>query len=164
MASKSPPSGSIDDIDVLNERIQRIPLLRLAGFADVVNRFFDIQLKDKVNWLKTFGLVLLTVRGGTAYPSELGRIMIRPSDTITRLTGELAKEGLVRRYRRGKDRRNVQIKITPEGQKYLTTILNTIENEEKLIESTMSVADLKQLETQAMMLADQIRKAIIKKD
>lgn len=135
------------EIELVANAISKSHLLRIAGFADVVDRFIDIQLKDKVNWLKTFALILLIVKGGgTLTPSELGRCMLRSADNTTKLVDALVQDGLVKRYRRSKDRRNVQIKVTPVGLSYMTKILVDVEREGKLIESSMNPDELEKLE------------------
>ena len=104
---------TLEEITLLGDKIRKSHLLRIAGFADAMNRFIDIQLRDKVNWLQTLALTILIGEGGTLTPSELGRHMLRSTDNTTKLVDTLVREGLVKRYRRGKDRRNVQVTVTP---------------------------------------------------
>ena len=117
-------------------------LIRLAGLADVIDRFIDIQLKNRVNWLKTFALIILIFEGGRLTPSELGRAMHRSKENMTKVIDTLVKEGLVKRYRGAKDRRNVRIKITPEGINYMKEILKEIKKEENLVRSWFTTKEL----------------------
>lgn len=136
-----------EEIEHLGTALRKSHLLRIAGFADAIDRFIDIQLKDKVNWLKTLALTILIGEGrGTMTPSELGRHMLRSTDNTTKLVDVLVEGGLVKRYRRGKDRRNVQIKVTPTGMSFMMQVLADIESEGKLVEASMKPAELEKME------------------
>jgi DNA-binding MarR family transcriptional regulator len=149
-----------EEIELLGNAICKSHLFRIAGFADVIDRFIDIQLKGKVNWLKTFALILLIVNGGILTPSELGRNMLRSPDNITKLVDMLVQDGLVKRYRQGKDRRSVQIKVTPSGLSFMTKTLTDVEREGKLVESSMNPVELEKLETLAETLTQQLTERI----
>jgi DNA-binding MarR family transcriptional regulator len=153
------------EIEHLGIALRKSHLLRIAGFADAIDRFIDIQLKDKVNWLKTLALTILIAEGGgTMTPSELGRHMLRSTDNTTKLVDVLVEGGLVKRYRRGKDRRNVQIKVTPAGMSFMTQVLADIESEGKLIQASMNSAELKKLETLTSTLIHQLIEEIRSRD
>jgi DNA-binding MarR family transcriptional regulator len=149
-------TATSQEIEPLGNALRKSHLLRIAGFADVIDRFIDIQLKDKVNWLKTFALTILIGEGGMLTPSELGRHMLRSTDNTTKLVDILVEGGLVKRYRRGKDRRNVQIKVTPAGLSFMTKVLADIESEGKLIQASMSPAELEKIETLTSTLIHQL--------
>jgi DNA-binding MarR family transcriptional regulator len=153
-----------EEIEHLGIALKKSHLLRIAGFADAIDRFIDIQLKDKVNWLKTFALTILIAQGGTLTPSELGRHMLRSTDNTTKLVDVLVEGGLVKRYRRGKDRRTVQIKVTPAGLSFMTQVLADIESEGKLIQASMNSAELKKLETLTSTLIHQLIEKIRSRD
>ncbi len=134
------------EVKILADTLRKTYLLRLAGLADFIGRFIDIQLKNRVNWLKIFALSLIIVGGGMATPSELGRIMLRSNENMTRLVDVLVREGLVKRYRSENDRRSVRIKLTRQGFDYVRKILVDIEKEEKLVMSWLSVSERQSLE------------------
>jgi DNA-binding MarR family transcriptional regulator len=159
-----PKSVTTEEIENLGIALRKSHLLRIAGFADAIDRFIDIQLKDKVNWLKTFALTILIAEGGTLTPSELGRYMLRSTDNTTKLVDVLVEGGLVKRYRRGKDRRNVQIKVTLAGLSFMTQVLADIESEGKLIQASMGSAELETLVTLITTLMNQLNKQIRSKD
>jgi DNA-binding MarR family transcriptional regulator len=123
-------------------RLWKTHLIRLAGLADVIDRFIDIQLRNRVNWLKTFSLIILIMEGGRLTPSELGRAMHRSKENMTRVIDTLVEEGLVKRYRGAKDRRNVSIRITRKGIDYMRGILSEIKREENLVKSWFSPDEL----------------------
>lgn len=130
------------DIIKIRKTLWKTHLIRLAGLADVIDRFIDIQFKNRVSWLKTFALIILIFEGGRLTPSELGRAMHRSKENMTRVIDALVDEGLVKRYRGVKDRRNVRIKITPEGIGYMKEILKEIKKEEGLVTSWFTPAEL----------------------
>jgi DNA-binding MarR family transcriptional regulator len=140
------------EIRLLADSITETHLLRLAGFADVIKRFIDIQLRDKINWNKTFALVILTINGGLMTPSELGRHMLRSKENITKLVDALVQEELVKRYRRGKDRRSVQIKLTADGYYQMKKIIKDVEREEKLVSSILNHVESEQLKKISLKL------------
>jgi DNA-binding MarR family transcriptional regulator len=118
---------------------------RIATFADTVDRYIDIELKDSVNWLKTFALLQLVIRGGSITPSELAKLMLRSNHSMTKLIDSLVKEGLVRRHRNGKDRRTIQVKITQEGLAEMKKIIKNIQTAEDTVESCLDKNELEQL-------------------
>jgi DNA-binding MarR family transcriptional regulator len=130
------------EIKKFRNTLWKTHLIRLAGLADVIDRFIDIQLKNRVNWLKTFSLIILIFEGGRLTPGELGHAMHRSKENMTKVIDALVKEGLVKRYRGGKDRRNVRIKITPEGINYMKQILKEIKKEENLVRSWFTPSEL----------------------
>jgi DNA-binding MarR family transcriptional regulator len=124
--------------------INKSRFTRIAIFADIVNRFIDIELKDNVNLLKTFCLIILISRGDNLTITRLGKVMLRSHHSMTILVDKMVKEGLIKRRRAEKDRRIVQLRVTPKGQDYLRKILKDINIAEKEMESCL---DAKELET-----------------
>jgi DNA-binding MarR family transcriptional regulator len=133
------------EIEYVDKIIRNIYFTRIATFADTVDRYIDIELKDKVNWLKTFALIQLILRGGSITPSELARLMLRSNHSMTKLIDSLVKEGLVRRYRNVKDRRTIQVKITQDGLASMIKIVKDIEKAEHTVDSCLDKDELKQL-------------------
>jgi DNA-binding MarR family transcriptional regulator len=140
------------EIEETREFMDESKILRLAMFADLVDRFIDIYLKGKASWLKVFSLTMLIRQGGTITPTLLGKRMRRPKDSMTKLINKLVKEGLVKRYRRGKDRRNVQIVITQEGLTYIRETLKLVREDEALINSSIDPEDMKTFTKTARIL------------
>ena len=139
-------------------------LLRLAGLSDLIDRFIDIKLKKRVNWLKTYAMIILIIEGGKLTPSELGRSLCRSKENMTNLIDALVKDGLVKRYRSGRDRRNVQIALTPDGVRYMKEVLIEIQEEEELVKSWLTPAELdavdKLIETFSFFLSGRARNSI----
>jgi DNA-binding MarR family transcriptional regulator len=121
--------------------ISQSSLLRLAGLGDLIDRFVRIKLKKRINWVKALALIYLILSGGVMTPGEMGRRLLRPKDHISRLLDRLVKDGVVTRYRKGKDRRNVEIKLTPSGLRFLGKILIQMKKEETPLESYLGDGD-----------------------
>lgn len=139
------PNVKSEEIKKIQNCLEDSCLFRMAAFADLVDRYVDIHLKANVNWLQTYALILLIIHDHNLTPSELGLIMLRPKDSITKLVGTLVKEGLVKRQRNGKDRRSFQIKLTPTGFAYITKTLEDIEPIEKRLRSSMEPSEINKL-------------------
>ena len=82
-------------LEKLHKRLEDCYLLRMAAFADIVDRYIDIYLKKSINWLKIYALIIIILNDGSLTPGELGRKMLRPKDSITKLVSVLVKDGLV---------------------------------------------------------------------
>lgn len=142
------------EINLLAGELRQSHLLRMATLADIIDRFVDIQLKNKVNWLKTFGLVVLIYNGGTITPSQMGRIMHRSNDSMTKLVDSLVRDGWVRRRRGDKDRRNVQIVLTEGGLSATREIIADIEAIDRSLESSMSTDEMDRMESVVVSLKE----------
>jgi DNA-binding MarR family transcriptional regulator len=93
-------------------------------FADSISRYASIRLSQR-DWLKVFCLLRLIRFGGCSTSSELGRRLLRPKNSMTRLLNDMTAEGLINRNDDDEDRRKIQIKITKKGLSY---ILKTIQD------------------------------------
>lgn len=124
--------------------IQNSQLLRLTGFADQIRRFASFKLKKRLSFGEMWALCALIYAGGSMTPTEMGERILRTNDHVSKLVDKMVKNGLVSRYRKGKDRRNVQIKITPSGLDFLTEILAYIKGEEIFLESCLGTGDFQQ--------------------
>ncbi|QDO92668.1 MarR family transcriptional regulator [Formosa sediminum] len=117
--------------------------------------YSNIWLKAHlVSIFKTFDIsneqfnVLRILRGKKAAPTNLQDIqdrMINKMSNTTRLVDKLILKGLVERYTCKKNRRKVDIYITPDGLKLLTAIDPIIEKAEHDLTSNLNEAELKQL-------------------
>jgi DNA-binding MarR family transcriptional regulator len=128
----------------LIQHINSFALLRLVIFADVINRFVEIELKDNINWLKTFALIILVTLGSQTL-GELAKLMQRSNHSMTSLVEGLVQDGYVKRYHPDNNRRTLQVKITPNGIQYLNHTLGELENAEKDIRSYLDKDDMEKL-------------------
>jgi DNA-binding MarR family transcriptional regulator len=97
--------------------------LRLAAarMTEPLEKF----LKTTANLTHNQYNVLRILRGSHPAPLPSGEIaerMVTRDPDITRLVDRLARRGLVRRVRSRRDRRVVEVGITPKGQEILATL------------------------------------------
>src|SRR5512135_2104596 len=118
------PTPSPDEIEKVNSKIRSLQMPRIIAFADVVNRYTEIILKNKVSWLQASALIFLITRGGSLTPSQLARIMLRSNYSITKLIDGLEKDRLVMRRPDTRDRRSITVEVTSEGLDYVTSSLS----------------------------------------
>ncbi len=72
---------------------------RLIALSDKVNRYVNVALKDKVNWLRLTTLIVLTRQGkGVITPSELAKNLLRPNQNITAIVDDLEKTDMSLKY------------------------------------------------------------------
>jgi DNA-binding MarR family transcriptional regulator len=62
------------------------------------------------------GVILMIASGRATTPFELSRAMSYDSGSMTRMLDRLEKKGLIARSRSDKDRRVVQLELTPQGR------------------------------------------------
>ncbi len=136
-------TGRVNRKQLQNARsaIEKSHLLRFGSFADQIDRFVHIRLKKKMNWVKILALLSLIHAGGTRTPSEIGKHLLRSKDHVTRLVDGLVKDGLAVRNPGGKDRRSVQVEITPSGLLLVKKVLADIKKEEAFLESCLGERD-----------------------
>ena len=77
------------------------------------------------------------------YPSELARLMLRSSYSMTQLIDRLEKDGFIVRDHNNKDRRIVNVRITSPGLEYVIQSLTHNDVAEKEV---MSVLDNDEIE------------------
>lgn len=126
-------------------RVREFP--RLLNFTDIVNRFVAIHLEEKSDWLKNSALSFLITRGGSLTPTELARLMLRSKHYMTKLIDNFEKDGLAVRERASKDRRTIQVKITPAGLEYIMKTLIDNDWMEKEVLSCLDEGEIKTLRT-----------------
>jgi DNA-binding MarR family transcriptional regulator len=114
---------SPEEIEKVSSQIRRMQFPRLFVFADVVSRYSETVLKNKVSWLRTNALLFIITRGGSLTPTQLARILLRSNYSVTKLIDGLEKDGLVQRQPNGNDRRSINIKVTSEGLIYVMSNL-----------------------------------------
>jgi DNA-binding MarR family transcriptional regulator len=145
-----------NDIEVVNQEIRKMQFSRLIVFADVVNRYAEIILKDKTSWLQTNALHFIITRGGTLTPSQLAVIMLRSNYSITKIIDNLEREGLVKRSRNGKDRRSLNIEVTLKGMRYVESNLKLTETAEADLKTWLSEKELADLAVLIRKLRDKL--------
>jgi len=117
------------------------------NFTDIVNRFVAIHLDEKSDWLKNSALSFLITRGGSLTPTELARLMLRSKHYMTKLIDNFEKDGLAVRERASKDRRTIQVKITPAGLEYIMKTLIDNDWMEKEVLSCLDEGEIRTLRT-----------------
>jgi DNA-binding MarR family transcriptional regulator len=133
-----------DDIKQLTIDLRNNNLLKLAVFSDILNRYIDIHLKDKVSWVKLYLLFILVSRGGGEMPTtELGRSVLRSKFNVSVLVNSLVKEKLVTRKNYKSDRRYIFVKITEKGLDFLRDSLVEIQPMEDQIKGWLDPVELK---------------------
>ncbi len=136
-------TGRVNKKQLQNARaaIEKSHLLRFGSFADQIDRFVHIRLKKRINWVKILALLSLISAGGARTPSEIGKQLLRSKDHVTRLVDGLVKDGLAVRSPGDKDRRTVQVEITPSGLQLVRSVLTLIKKEETFLESCLGERD-----------------------
>jgi DNA-binding MarR family transcriptional regulator len=124
--------------------INSFALLRLVIFADIINRFVEIELKNNINWLRTFALIILITLGSQTL-GQLARLMQRSNHSMTNLVEGLVQEGYVKRYHPNNNRRTLEVKITASGIQYLKQTLKDLEHAEGQIRSYLDKGDMETL-------------------
>ncbi len=133
-------STRAEDLQELRSEILEMQFPRLITFADVVTRYLDTRLSAKLSWLNMHVMTLLVIRGGdeaTLNLTELARHMLRSRHSMTRLVDVLEEGGLVKRVRTSKDRRTVNVKMTPAGLALLNKHVRDMELAEKEVLSNL---------------------------
>lgn len=92
------------------------------------------------------GLVLGLLRDhGPMSPSVLGDRLIVTRATVTGLVDSLERRGFVRRTANPNDRRSLIVAITPEGEKVLAKVRETVHRQERDWMSALSETELRRL-------------------
>jgi DNA-binding MarR family transcriptional regulator len=147
---------SPDEVNKVNVQIRGMQIPRIIVFADVVNRYTQKILKNKVSWLRASALIFLITRGGTLSPGQLARIMLRSNYSITKLIDGLEKDRLVKRYPDNKDRRSTKVKVTSEGLNYVILNLSNIAEAERELKCWLSDDERQNLAATIRKLRDKL--------
>jgi DNA-binding MarR family transcriptional regulator len=135
----------VTEVSSLNKSFELMYFPRLVVFADVISRYVIIKLDNRVNWLTFYCLFFIYNRGGTITPTRLADLLLRPKHSITILISRLIRDKLITRKRGGRDRRTLQLNITPDGIAYLKKSIATMEMAEKDIRRCLNEPALSQL-------------------
>ena len=145
-----------DEVEKVNSRIRSLQMPRIIAFSDVVTRYTEIILKNKVSWLRASALIFLITRGGSLTPSQLARIMLRSNYSITKLIDGLEKDRLVKRSPDGRDRRSINVEVTSEGLEYVTSSLSKTVTAERELKSWLDKDELENLAPIIRKLRDKL--------
>ena len=154
---------SLSEIEIANSKIRSMQFPRIIAFSDVVNRYTQKILKNKVSWLRASALMFLITRGGTLTPGQLARIMLRSNYSITKLIDGLEKDKLVKRYPHGNDRRSIQVKVTSQGLKYVLSSLKTVDAAEREFKSWLDDGEQENLAVTVRKLRDKLIEKVSKR-
>jgi DNA-binding MarR family transcriptional regulator len=154
---------SSEEIEKVNSKIRSMQFPRIIVFADVVNRYTQKILKDKVSWLRASALIFIITRGGTLTPGQLARIMLRSNYSITKLIDGLEKDRLVKRYPDGKDRRSIKVKVTSEGLDYVISSLSNVVEAERELKDWLDEDEREKLAVTIRKLRDKLIEKISEK-
>jgi DNA-binding MarR family transcriptional regulator len=147
---------SPEEIERVNKKIRRTQFTRLIAFADTVNRYTEIILKDKHSWLHTAALIFTITRGGSLTPTQLARIMLRSNYSVTKIVDGLEKGGLVTRVHNGQDRRSIDVQVTSKGLDYIVSLLENTRVAEDELKSCVDEQELENLANTVRILRDRL--------
>jgi len=92
--------------------------LSLIRFNDVVTRYLAVEfMRHGSSSMRMMLMNALFLSGGSMSPTELSRHIFRTRHSITSMVDTLERQGLVRREPNIKDRRSINITLTPEGRR-----------------------------------------------
>lgn len=91
-------------------------LVKRAGLLmmQVAERRFE---KTSVTFTQWLALIGLSMQDEPVSATQLSKELCHDMGALTRVVDDLEQRGLVRRERSSKDRRSVEIRITPEGRR-----------------------------------------------
>lgn len=95
-------------------------------FSRTVSRELDRRMADLGLTDAQWKPLLLLRQGGCATAVELSRIACNDAGSVTRMLDRLEAKGLVRRARSDKDRRVINLELTPEGEDVVRQIPDII--------------------------------------
>ena len=116
MAKRVP---SLINVDVDNIILRTFILF--VQTADAVLKYSDAQFyrETRLSVIKHVVLQVLATNGGTMTPSQIAEWTFRERHNITTLINRLKRDGLVRTERENRDKRSVNVILTPKGRKVL---------------------------------------------
>ena len=91
-------------------------LLSLIRFNDVLTQYLAVAfMRHGSSSVRMLLMNALVTKGGSMSPTELSRYIFRTRHSITSMVDTLERQGLVRREPNPKDRRSLNVTLTPEG-------------------------------------------------
>lgn len=106
--------------------LQDVMLVRLLSLASeaLTVRFLRVLKPLGLNESDLRVLMqLYSSPGGSAYPSELCAFVVQTPTNMTRIADALVKRKLVTRTPGEKDRRRIELRITPAGRRFVGVLL-----------------------------------------
>jgi DNA-binding MarR family transcriptional regulator len=97
-------------------------------------------------------LSVLKKGGGILTTGEIGRAMVKASQTITGLVDRLEEPGLVERFFDRRDRRKTWVRLTPKGERKLAEALPVANRLAEELSSVLTDQELQDLEAKVEKL------------
>ena len=131
----------------------------LLRFIDVARRYLAVEfLRHKSNPMRMLVMNALYSHGGSMSPTELSKYVYRSKHSITSMVDTLEKQGLVSREPNPKDRRSINVSLTPKGKQFFESIMPV---GWEITERALSCLDDKQVEILDGILR-KVRKHLLK--
>ena len=100
------------------DKLRMSALLSLIRFNDALTRYLGVQfMRHGSSSMRIMLMNALFLNGGSMSPTELSKRIFRTRHSITSLVDTLERQGLVRREANLKDRRSINVTLTPEGKR-----------------------------------------------
>jgi len=102
--------------------------LALIRASDFLTSQVSFRCENQGLTISQFGILDALYRGGPHCQKELGEKIFKSSGNITLVIDNLEKRRLVRRERKGDDRRYISIQLTDEGRRVISEVLPKVAN------------------------------------
>jgi MarR family 2-MHQ and catechol resistance regulon transcriptional repressor len=102
--------------------------LALIRASDFLASQISFRCENQGLTISQFGILDALYRGGAYCQKELGDKIFKSSGNITLVIDNLEKRGLVRRQRKGEDRRYISIHLTDDGRRVISEVLPKVAN------------------------------------
>src|SRR5271170_7719687 len=96
--------------------------INLARASDSLMARLSLQLESEGLTTGQFGILEALLHLGPMCQKTLAEKLLRSGGNITLVVDNLEKHGWVRRERQVKDRRMIQIQLTPKGRRLITRV------------------------------------------
>jgi DNA-binding MarR family transcriptional regulator len=99
------------------DKLRLSAFLSLIRFNDVATRYMAVEfMKHGSSSIRMMLMNALFLNGGSMSPTELSKRIFRTRHSITSMVDTLERQGLVQREPNPKDRRSINVTLTPEGR------------------------------------------------
>lgn len=96
--------------------------IKLTRASDSIQTRLSSSVSLQALTISQFGVLEALLHLGPLNQNELGSKILKSNSNMTTVIDNLEKRGLVRRQRRGDDRRMIEIFLTTEGKKLIETV------------------------------------------
>lgn len=96
--------------------------IKLTRASDSIQARLSSSVSLQALTISQFGVLEALLHLGPLNQNELGSKILKSNSNMTTVIDNLEKRGLVRRQRRGDDRRMIEIFLTTEGKKLIETV------------------------------------------